>query len=114
MEGQSLLDSCRYTRFYRSLESDLANRIKGLPMRRLVLATLALAGFSPVALAADLPVKAAAPMTAMVAAYNWTGWYAGLNAGGAWGRSDANTSPIFDPAGYFATTSPAAIAVAGA
>jgi outer membrane immunogenic protein len=57
-------------------------------MRRLALAVLATAGFSQVALAADLPVKAAAPMTAMVAATNWTGFYVGINGGAGWGRSN--------------------------
>ena len=40
-----------------------------------------LAAASGSAQAADLPVKAA--MAAPVAV-NWTGWYAGLHAGGAW------------------------------
>lgn len=35
------------------------------------------------ALAADMPVKAAYSMPQ----YNWSGWYAGLNAGGGWNRS---------------------------
>jgi outer membrane immunogenic protein len=42
--------------------------------------------------AADLAYKSA-PM--MQAAYNWTGWYVGLNAGGAWGRNDVS-SVFFD------------------
>jgi outer membrane immunogenic protein len=41
------------------------------------------------AMAADLPLKAAPPPPAV---FSWTGFYAGLNAGGAWGRSDATTS----------------------
>jgi outer membrane immunogenic protein len=40
-------------------------------------------------MAADLPVKA--PVTP-AAVFTWTGFYVGLNAGGAWGRSDARTS----------------------
>jgi outer membrane immunogenic protein len=39
--------------------------------------------------AADMPTKA----PALVAPMNWTGWYIGANAGGAWGRSDTD-SPI--------------------
>jgi outer membrane immunogenic protein len=42
------------------------------------------------AVAADLPVKAPAPVPAAV--YDWTGFYVGLNAGGAWGNSDPSTS----------------------
>jgi outer membrane immunogenic protein len=64
-------------------------------MRRLALATLALAGFSQAALAADMPVKAAAPTTALVAAYNWTGLYVGLNGGIVWNRYNwTNTAGI--------------------
>jgi outer membrane immunogenic protein len=37
-----------------------------------------------------------------------------LNAGGAWGSSDAATTTIFSNTGYFAATSPGAIAIAGA
>ncbi len=45
--------------------------------------------------------------------YNWTGGYAGLNAGGAKGISDATTTTVFSPTGYFATTSVPAIARTG-
>jgi outer membrane immunogenic protein len=41
-----------------------------------------LAGGIPVALAADLPVKA--PVYQPILAYNWTGFYAGLNGGYGW------------------------------
>jgi outer membrane immunogenic protein len=62
-------------------------------VKKLLLATTALTPFFLAvgsAGAADLPVKAPAP--APVAAPNWTGFYIGLNAGGAWGRADPNTS----------------------
>jgi outer membrane immunogenic protein len=43
------------------------------------------------AIAADLPMKApVAP--APVAAFSWTGFYVGLNAGGDWGNSDPTTT----------------------
>lgn len=45
--------------------------------------------------AADLPVKALAPAAP---AFSWTGFYAGLNAGGDWGRSTASTSVDPGPA----------------
>ena len=55
--------------------------------------------FSASASAADLPAnsfyKAMAP-----AAYNWSGWYVGLNAGGNWGRSQPSTTT--ELAGAFA------------
>ena len=58
----------------------------GLIMRRLQCALLAAAaaiGFASIASAADMPVKAR-PMP-VVAAYNWTGWYIGIDGG--WGRA---------------------------
>jgi outer membrane immunogenic protein len=42
--------------------------------------------------AADMPVKAP-----IAPAYNWTGFYVGLNAGGAFGSSNASTSTVFNP-----------------
>jgi outer membrane immunogenic protein len=64
-------------------------------MRRLALAflsTSALVGFGQAASAADLrvpaPVYKAAPTA--VAAYNWTGWYAGGNIGYSWGRAESD------------------------
>ncbi len=57
-------------------------------MRRWSIAALAAVStvaFTQIASAADMPVKAApAPMIAPV--FNWTGFYAGLNAGYSWGR----------------------------
>lgn len=50
--------------------------------------------------AADMPLKAPAPVHA--AGYNWSGFYAGLNAGAAFGHAKSDTSTVFDPAGYFA------------
>jgi outer membrane immunogenic protein len=50
----------------------------------------------------------------VAAVYSWTGFYIGANAGGAWGRSDATTSTVFSPVGYFAATSVTAIGIAGA
>jgi len=45
--------------------------------------------------------------------YKWNGVYAGLNGGWAKGISNATTTTVFSPTGYFATTSPPAIASAG-
>jgi outer membrane immunogenic protein len=45
--------------------------------------------------------------------YNWSGFYVGGNAGGAWGYSEARTSTVFNQAGYFIPTSPAAVTSAG-
>ena len=52
----------------------------------LTVAAALLAGSMAAASAADLPVKA--PMIApVIAAYDWTGWYAGVGIGGLWGDS---------------------------
>jgi outer membrane immunogenic protein len=44
---------------------------------------------------------------------DWRGIYFGGNLGGALGRSTANTSTVFSPTGYFATSSVPAIASTG-
>jgi outer membrane immunogenic protein len=48
-------------------------------------------------------VVGASPATAQ---YNWTGWYVGVNAGGAWGDSDVATSSAL---GYFTSEDVASI-----
>jgi outer membrane immunogenic protein len=61
-------------------------------MKKLLIAGVALTALiGPPALAADMPLKAPAPPPAPV--WSWTGFYIGVNAGGAWGRSDTN-SPL--------------------
>jgi outer membrane immunogenic protein len=86
-------------------------------MKKMLLAGAALLTLvSGSAMAADMrpapaPVYTKAPMMPV---YNWTGPYIGLNAGYAWGDSEAATSTVFSAAGYFATTSVPAIAAAGA
>jgi len=70
----------------------------GATMRKLAVIFAALA-FSGSAFAADMAVKAPSPSTAPAAtSYNWTGWYVGLNAGGAWQREDSTTT--MDPGGH--------------
>jgi len=55
-------------------------------MKRVVfLAAMAAFGFVGSANAADMPVKA--PMAPVVAPYNWTGLYLGVQGGYAWGSS---------------------------
>jgi outer membrane immunogenic protein len=56
--------------------------------------SVTLGGFGS-ALAADLPVKARPAPMPMVAVYNWTGFYIGVNGGGIWGRNDVS-SVFFD------------------
>lgn len=83
-------------------------------MKKFILGAVALFAFAAPAVAADLAARPYTKAPAYVdPGYNWSGFYVGLNAGGAWGRSDASTSTIFSPTGYFATSSPGAIGVAG-
>lgn len=46
-----------------------------------------MAGLGGSAFAADMPVKAPAPVAAIAAPYNWTGFYIGAQGGYAWGDS---------------------------
>jgi len=62
--------------------------------------------------AADLSPRTYAKAPAMVV-NNWTGFYLGVNAGGAWNSSNVTTSTVFSNTGYFANTSPGAIAAVG-
>lgn len=61
--------------------------ISGHFMKRIVLAGLAVAGFSTAAFAADLGVPRSPVQAAIVAAaQNWTGFYAGVHVGYGWGQ----------------------------
>ena len=65
-------------------------------------AVLALLGASHTASAADMPVKGYRP--AVMAYYNWTGLYAGINAGYGFGKSDWSAVPAASvkPKGFLA------------
>ena len=60
-------------------------------MKKLAVLTAAFAavGFVSAATAADMPAKAPIVKAPVPVAYNWAGWYVGLNAGGAWGTTTA-------------------------
>jgi outer membrane immunogenic protein len=47
-------------------------------------------------------------------AYNWSGWYGGVNAGGAWGHSSDPTTTVWSIVGYFEAPSVSSINSAGA
>lgn len=70
-----------------------------------VMLVVAATGFSGMALAADLPVKAPVQRAAP---FSWSGCYLGANAGGGWGREDwlftGNVIPggAPDPSGWLA------------
>src|SRR5262245_11331209 len=53
-------------------------------LRRYLLVTVSAAALSTGALAADMPVKAPAPV---VVPWSWTGFYVGAHAGVAWNRA---------------------------
>ena len=77
-------------------------------MKKLALAATILAISAVSASAADMaPRYTKAPPPVAVAVYNWTCFYIGLNAGGAWGRDD-NTflaNGVFAAPGAFPLTS---------
>ena len=81
--------------------------MRDLFVKGLVLATFAIGG---PAVAADMPLKAPPPPPPV---FSWTGFYIGVNGGGAWGHSDLSTSTVFSPTGYFAVSSVPAINAVG-
>jgi outer membrane immunogenic protein len=83
------------------------------PMKKLLLAMTGMIALTGTAAAADLPARSYAKAPTINPAYDWTGFYLGLNAGGARSRSDASTSTVYSNVGYFADTSVPAIATAG-
>jgi|SRR5271170_902267 len=68
---------------------------------RLSLAALLVSAAIPAA-AADLPTAKPAPMFTPVPVFNWTGFYIGVNAGGAWNNSGDVTihDPVSGPHSY--------------
>lgn len=64
-------------------------------MTRLATAIVVAALIGTPVFAADMAVKAPSPPPAAV--YNWTGWYAGVNAGASFGnvKTDFNAAPAF-------------------
>lgn len=65
-------------------------------MKRVLLSGVALAALVGSASAADIPrrvERAAAPVPHVAAVYNWTGFYAGINAGWGWGTGSLSGPP---------------------
>ncbi|NIX76267.1 outer membrane protein [Microvirga terricola] len=71
-------------------------------MKKFLLASVALFGLAGAAAAADLPVRAAPPAPIVVPIFTWTGFYVGVNAGGAW--SNNNNHDVFVPGVGFVNT----------
>jgi len=73
-------------------------------MKRVLLAGVGILALAASASAADLPRRyepipqRAAPLYAPI--YNWTGFYIGINGGGAWGKSDWTSTGTFDVDGW--------------
>jgi len=58
-------------------------------MKKILLSSVALLGFTAGAMAADLPSRRApAPVVAAVPVFTWTGFYVGVNAGYGWGTDN--------------------------
>jgi outer membrane immunogenic protein len=71
-------------------------------MKRLILALVGVMGLTGAAAAADLPRPAPQPYykaPAAVQAFSWTGFYIGVNGGGAFGRSNWDTTGNSDVSG---------------
>jgi outer membrane immunogenic protein len=72
-------------------------------MKRVFLAGVGVLALLGQATAADLGRRAPAPYPVkapmMQAAYNWTGFYIGVNGGGGWGRSNWDSAGSFDISG---------------
>jgi opacity protein-like surface antigen len=70
-------------------------------MKRVGLAGVSLLALATVAAAADLPRRSfPGPGPAYIPVYNWTGFYIGINGGGAWGDSTWDSIGTFDVAGF--------------
>ena len=83
-------------------------------MKKLVATLFSLALSAAGASAADLPARTYSKAPVAVAPiYDWTGFYVGLNAGGAWNQSNPTTTTLFPVASYFADSSVTAIASVG-
>src|SRR4051794_6055146 len=66
-------------------------------MKKLLLSTVALAGLTAGAMAADLPRRAVAPAPFVaVPVFTWTGFYIGANVGAGWNSRDRNDGGFFD------------------
>jgi outer membrane immunogenic protein len=71
-------------------------------MKRILLMSVGLAvlaGFSGVAAGADLRPGPYAPAPYVLPYYNWTGFYVGVNGGGAWGSSTWSGFSSFNTSG---------------
>src|SRR5947209_1509796 len=61
-------------------------------MKKFLLSSAALLGFTAGAMAADLPRRAAPPVFAPVPVFTWTGFYIGANAGYGWNGNNCDNN----------------------
>ena len=64
-------------------------------MKKLALAAAMFALCATAASAADLAARPYTKAPVVAPIYNWTCFYVGVNAGGAWNESDATTTTVF-------------------
>ena len=67
-------------------------------MKRVALLASAATLIGSTAFAADLPSRKVAPVAPVAPVFTWTGFYAGINAGGGWGNEKIK-SIWYDPSG---------------
>src|SRR5947209_18867155 len=73
-------------------------------LRKVLMTTVAAAAMGGSAFAADLPSRKAPPMAYVppVPIFTWTGFYVGVNAGGAFRANNNNNNNAFFPGAPFA------------
>jgi outer membrane immunogenic protein len=109
-------DQLHLRKIHRELQESRTSLQLGISMKNFVVGTLALASAGLVAApasSADLPARTYTKATAMVGpAYNWSGFYVGVNVGGEWSRSDVSTR-LIDPGNYFGPADVTRVSAAG-
>ncbi|MFL5116781.1 MAG: outer membrane protein, partial [Microvirga sp.] len=79
-------------------------------MKKFLLSSVALLGFTAGAMAADLP-RRAPPVFVPVPVFTWTGFYVGVNAGYGWNNGDDNNClGCFGTGALFVDTAPGVVA----
>src|SRR3954469_10956691 len=79
-------------------------------MKKFLLSSVALLGFTAGAMAADLP-RRAPPVFVPVPVFTWTGFYVGVNAGYGWNNDDNNNCfGCFGAGALFVDTAPGVVA----
>lgn len=86
------------------------NSLTGLLLAAPLAALIGVAAAAAADLAPNTYVKAP---VAPAPAYDWSGFYVGANAGGAWGSFDPTTSTVYSSTGYFGPTIVPSVNAAG-